>query len=251
MASFHNQVMCRLILQSAVGASLLLWSAGCDQPSNAPTPAAPAKPAPKPGDAAPTPDPNVEPKDNKDGTGTTPATPKPDPAKPTPDQPAAQPNTPKPSTAPEHVAPVNKGLPTTSATIGGKPFKLEVAVEPETRRVGLMGRTSIAEDGGMVFVFPGRNFAVQSFWMKDCQTDMDILYLDNSGRILTMHEMKIPEPRKPGQTEAEYERSLKSYSSRFPCGIVVELAPGMAKKLGLKEGDQVKLDLDTLKKQAK
>ena len=230
----------------AVALIALSMLSACDQPTSTPTAPAPQKTAA----------PKVEPSTPIDATPSQPAptaasgdSAKPDatkassPAATPPVAPSVQPATP--------AIPVNKDLPTTDATIGGKAFKLEVAVEPETRRIGMMGRTSIADNGGMVFVFPPRGFGVQSFWMKDCLTEMDILYLDNSGRILSMHEMKLALPRAEGQSEIEYERSLKTYSSRFPCGVAVEIAPGMAKKLGLKEGDIVKLDLPALKKQAK
>lgn len=144
----------------------------------------------------------------------------------------------------------NAGLPTTEAVIAGKKFKLEVAATPESRAVGLMAREKIDPDGGMVFVFPPTQFQVQSFWMGDCLTDIDILYLDSAGRILTMHEMKV-DRRLEGESDAAYNQRLKKYSSRFRSGLAVELAPGSIKKLGLKEGDLVRLDLNALKKMAR
>lgn len=144
----------------------------------------------------------------------------------------------------------NTGLPTTEATIGGKKFKLEVAATPESRRIGMMARESIDESGGMVFVFPPSLFMVQNFWMGDCLTDMDILYLDEGGRILTMHEMKV-ERRLEGESDRDYDARAKKYSSRYRCGLAVELAPGSIRRLKLKEGDLVRMDIAGLKKQAK
>lgn len=144
----------------------------------------------------------------------------------------------------------NQGLPTTQVTIAGQKFTLEVAATPESRKTGLMARESIAADGGMVFVFPPSQFMIQSFWMGDCLTDMDILFLDNSGRILAMHEMKV-ERRLEGENEMAYNARATKYSSRYRSGLAVELAPGSIKKLGLKVGDQLKLDLAGLKKMAK
>lgn len=217
--------------------------AGCDEPKQAPHPAPQTHPAdqPQPGSK------QDEPKAAQPSQKT------PDGEKPKTDErkPAATDNA-KPSTAdPKPKIEVNKELPTTEATIAGRVFKLEIASTPDTRRIGLMGRTSIAETGGMVFVFPASEFGVQRFWMKDCQTEMDLVFLDNAGRVLKTHEMKVPDPPKTGQDNLDYENSLKRYSSIFPSGLAIELAPGMVKKLGLKEGDLVKLDVQALKKSAK
>lgn len=223
---------------------------GCEDranptPSPAPANTTPAQPVPSQPEPA-----------KPDATKPEPA--KPEPAKPEPANPEqAKPDPAKPAQAepapaqPDPNIVVNKGLPTTDATIGGKKFKLEVAATPETRTIGMMGRTSIPDGTGLLFVFPPSMFGVQSFWMNNCLTDMDILYLDNSGRILTIHTMTKPEPKKPEQSQAAYENSLKRYSSRYPCGLAIEIAPGEAKKLGLKEGDLVKLDIPALKKMAK
>lgn len=146
---------------------------------------------------------------------------------------------------------VNKGLPTTKATLGGKQFTLEIAADDKTRATGLMGRTSIPEGTGMVFIFPARQKIIQRFWMKNCLTDMDIIYLDDNGRVLKTHTMRAPQPKQPGQSEYAYEQSLTRYSSGFPCRLAIEIAPGEVKKLGIKEGNQMKLDVEDLKKRAK
>jgi uncharacterized membrane protein (UPF0127 family) len=94
--------------------------------------------------------------------------------------------------------------------------------------------------------------------MRDCPIDIDIIYLDGSGRVLTMHNMKFEDARKPGVEDADkdgfnetYDNRLKKYSSRYPSQFVVELQGGMIQKIGLKENDVVKLDVEGLKKLAK
>ncbi len=161
---------------------------------------------------------------------------------------ASTPETGQPKYAKIEVKP-NTGLAKTDATIAGKRFKLEIAATPETRRVGLMAREKIDADGGMVFVFPSSPFMVQSFWMGDCLTDMDILYLDGAGRIMAMHEMKV-QRRLEGESDEAYSARTTKYSSKYRCGLAVELAPGSIKQLGLKDGDLVKLDVARLKKLA-
>src|ERR1041385_2725236 len=50
----------------------------------------------------------------------------------------------------------------------GKPisnFELEVAATPAQQARGLMFRKSLADNGGMIFLFPEEK--IQSFWMKE------------------------------------------------------------------------------------
>ena len=140
--------------------------------------------------------------------------------------------------------------------LAGKTFHLQIAADFDTRMRGLGGRTHIDEDGGMIFVFPASQVAVQNFVMRDCPIDIDIIYTDGVGRILTMHEMKAEPPRgegegKDGEVNDLYEARLPKYSSRYPATFVIELRAGTMKKLGLKEGDMAVFDHAALKKMAR
>lgn len=139
--------------------------------------------------------------------------------------------------------------------VKGKTFHLEIAADDDKRFLGLGKRKSIDDDGGMVFVFPEAQ--VRDFVMRDCECDIDIIYLDGAGRILSMHAMKFEDPRgadeqpdKDGFNE-KYDARLKKYSSRYPSQIVVELKGGKIKELGLTETDKITLDADGLKKLAR
>ncbi len=143
-----------------------------------------------------------------------------------------------------------------TVTIKGKKFNLEIVADDEKRYLGLGKRTEIDADGGMIFVFPQP--AVQSFVMRDCLVDIDIIYLDGGGRILAMHAMKKEKPRdeqteKADDPEADkrYNDRLPKYPSRFPSQIVIELKGGMIKELGLTESDKISLDIEGLKKLAR
>jgi uncharacterized protein len=149
-------------------------------------------------------------------------------------------------------------------TIGGRTFQLEPVFDDEHRFKGLSGRTEIAPDGGMLFVF--KEPKVQEFVMRDCPIPIDIIYLDAAGRITAMHKM-VPEPPRaedekaltlPSRTAPEwsgtnekYEKRLKKYSSRFASQFVIELKGNTLDELSLKEGDKVELDRARLKKLAK
>lgn len=134
-------------------------------------------------------------------------------------------------------------------TLGDRTFRLELALDPESRTRGLMDRESIAPDGGMLFAFP--DVAMRSFWMKNCLTDMDIAFLDASGRITAMHTMRVEPPQRPDEAEWAYEWRLRGYSSLRPAQFVIEVAPGTLAALGLRRGEEVPLDWAALKRRAR
>ncbi len=141
--------------------------------------------------------------------------------------------------------------------VKGEVFRLEPALDEPTRIRGLGGRATIEPDGGMIFVFPLPHR--MDFIMRDCLTDIDIAYLDDSGRVLALHAMKVEEPRRPDEPPSPdpktipdpYDMRLKKYSSRFNSRIAVEFAGGTLARLGVKEGDVIEVDLAPLKARAK
>ncbi len=74
---------------------------------------------------------------------------------------------------------------TQEVTIDGQAFTLELALDGASRTKGLSGRDVIADDGGMLFVFPDRHVKVQRFVMRDCPNPIP-------GRFAPMQ--KAPEP---------------------------------------------------------
>ena len=141
--------------------------------------------------------------------------------------------------------------------LGGKTFYLELSDDFQSRQKGLSGREHIEPNGGMLFVFPDEQVAVQNFVMRDCPIDIDIIFLDPNGRIIAMHEMKAEAPRGDGEgtaggpTNFAYENRLKKYSSKFRAQFAIELAGGTLPSLDLKEGDQVDIDVRRLKDAAR
>lgn len=137
---------------------------------------------------------------------------------------------------------------TERVVMGGSVFFLEAVLDDPTRIKGLGDRDSIPENGGMLFVFPRAQ--VLEFVMRDCRFDIDIAYLDDSGRVVAVHTMKN-EPRNPGESDIDYEQRLTRYSSRFPARFAVEVRAGTLQRIGVKAGDVVELDAAGLKKRAK
>ena len=129
--------------------------------------------------------------------------------------------------------------------IAEETFKLEVAADDKTRAKGLMGREKIDEHGGMIFIY--KRAQRQSFWMKNCLIDIDLMYLDSRGRIVSMHKMKKEPPRGRNETAFDYERRLKRYPSGRSSQFIIELKPGSIDRLKLKVGQTIKLDLPKLR----
>jgi uncharacterized membrane protein (UPF0127 family) len=129
--------------------------------------------------------------------------------------------------------------------IAGKPFTLKVACSDATRQRGLGGVTAIADDGGMLFIFPGS--AMRRFWMKDCVVDMDIVFLDPLGFVTAVHTMTAEPLRRADESEAAYEARLRGYSSVAPAQFAIELRKGRAAELGLKPAQRIPLDTRTLR----
>ncbi len=73
-------------------------------------------------------------------------------------------------------------------TVGGQVIRVEVADSPQARQRGLMGRTHLAADSGMLFVFdtPGRH----CFWMRDTPLPLSIAFIDAAGRVADFADMQ-------------------------------------------------------------
>ncbi len=141
-------------------------------------------------------------------------------------------------------ADAQKKIPKEAVVIGEETFKLEVAANEKSRAKGLMNREKIDEHGGMIFVY--KRAQVRSFWMKNCLVDIDLLYLDGGGRIVSMHKMKKEPPRGENETSTAYERRLKRYHSRRAAQFIIELKAGWIDRLKPKVGETIELDLPKL-----
>lgn len=103
-------------------------------------------------------------------------------------------------------------------------FTVEVATTPDERRDGLMGRTSLAPDRGMLFVFP--QSGMQEFWMKDTLIPLDMVFVRPDGTVAKVHDQAKP-------------LDLTPISSGEAVIAVIELAGGRAKELGIAPGNVV------------
>jgi uncharacterized membrane protein (UPF0127 family) len=105
-------------------------------------------------------------------------------------------------------------------------FRVELAKTDEERAQGLMFRTELADDAGMLFDFGPTPRAV-SMWMKNTLIPLDIAFIAEGGRIARIAAMTTP-------------RSLTSIPSGEDVIAVLEVRGGRLGELGVKEGDVVR-----------
>ena len=119
--------------------------------------------------------------------------------------------------------------------INGQAFTLELAIDDEAREQGLSDRKSIADDGGMVFVFPSPRET--QFVMRRCFVPIDLIFVDEDGYIDQLHAMEVIEPI----GGARWKNPFTGYSTAGKILYAIELKGGTIAELGLKRGE--KLDL--------
>jgi uncharacterized membrane protein (UPF0127 family) len=92
--------------------------------------------------------------------------------------------------------------------VEGNTLQVEVANSRETRKIGLMGRPSIADNSGMLFVFPEDQHV--SMWMKNTLVDLTAVFIDAHGSVVNIEHM--------------HRKTLTSHQSRVPVRFVLEIS---------------------------
>ena len=85
-------------------------------------------------------------------------------------------------------AQVNTGLPTLELKAGIYRIQAELADTPKAREVGLMNRTSMPTNSGMLFVFEQK--AGHCFWMNNTKIPLAIAFIADDGKIVNIEEMQ-------------------------------------------------------------
>ena len=132
-------------------------------------------------------------------------------------------------------AAVNQPAPAATVTVtiasanGPHAFSVEVARTAAEQERGLMYRTGIPEDGGMLFApYPpeGGPPREANFWMKNTPSPLDIIFIRADQSIARIAENAVPFDETP-------------IPSGEPVAAVLELKGGRAATLGIAEGDTV------------
>ena len=103
-------------------------------------------------------------------------------------------------------------------------FDVEVARTPQQQVTGLMFRTSVPADGGMLFVWPQPQES--EMWMKNTLVPLDMVFIETDGTIRHIAEDTVP-------------HSLAIIDSHGAVSATLELQGGITAKLGIVPGDKV------------
>lgn len=115
------------------------------------------------------------------------------------------------------------GLPLRTLAIGDDTFTVEVAATPQAQQRGLMQRTALDTDAGMLFIF---DYDQQlGFWMLNTLIPLDIAFIDSSGTILNIETMQ-PE-------------TLNFHNSDGLARYALEVNAGEFARRGIKAGDVI------------
>ena len=99
----------------------------------------------------------------------------------------ATPPSPAPVAGPSLPTAAQPKLQTMKLWLGAEEMVAELALTGIQTQTGMMFRTNLAENAGMLFVFPAPYRA--SFWMKNCPLPLSAAYIDREGTILEIHDL--------------------------------------------------------------
>ena len=132
------------------------------------------------------------------------------------------------SCASTQAAPANSG--SDWVELGSHRYVVEIADDNAKRAQGLMFRESLDKGRGMLFIHDRQE--PQAYWMKNTKIALDILYFDNDLKLVSQ-QVDVP------PCTAIF--MCPSYPSEAPARFVLELNAGEAKRIKLKNGDNLKL----------
>jgi uncharacterized membrane protein (UPF0127 family) len=100
----------------------------------------------------------------------------------------------------------------------------ELASTPQQREIGLMFRTAMPANDGMLFAFeqPGK----QCFWMRNTLIPLSVAFIGDDGSVVNIDDMK--------------PRTDDSHCSAKPVRFVLEMNEGWFAKRGIKAGSRLR-----------
>ena len=120
-------------------------------------------------------------------------------------------------------------MPQSSATntifINGAKIEVELADTPQKRTKGLSVRESLGQNEGMLFIFEKSDY--YSFWMKDMNFALDIIWIGEDKKIADIIKNAIP------------ESYPKTFSPREPAKYVLEVNAGYADEYKIEIGNEI------------
>ena len=111
--------------------------------------------------------------------------------------------------------------------IGNNSLEIEIAISPSDKTKGLGGRESLLENQGMLFVYnmPG----MYSFWMKDMNFALDIIWIDENKKVIDITR------------DVQPESYPNTFQPQIPAQYVLEVNSGWAERHDIKIGDYLQI----------
>ena len=103
-------------------------------------------------------------------------------------------------------------------------FDIEIADSEYETQTGLMYRQSMQDSQAMLFIFP--NVAMHSFYMKNTEFPLDIIFIDENQKVASMQKNAQP-------------FSEEGLSSQVPVKYVLEINSGLSDRLNITVGDSI------------
>ena len=101
---------------------------------------------------------------------------------------------------------------------------IEIAETEYETQTGLMYRDSMNDNQGMLFIFADNE--VRSFYMKNTEIPLDIIYIDENLEIVSLQKNAAP-------------LDETGLPSQFPAKYVLEINAGLSDKWGIMTGDKI------------
>jgi uncharacterized membrane protein (UPF0127 family) len=115
-------------------------------------------------------------------------------------------------------------LPVVELGAGMHLIRAEVADRDATRSLGLMHRTSLPQNGGMLFVFDAD--AIHCMWMKNTLIPLSVAFLDAQGAIINIADMQ--------------PHSEQSHCAARPSRYALEMTQGWFAQRGIRAGTRLR-----------
>lgn len=118
--------------------------------------------------------------------------------------------------------------PTMNLKVDGHPVTAELAATEDMRMLGLMYRSTLPSDAGMLFVYDEPGY--YAMWMKNTLIPLSVAFIDEQGRILNIEEMK-PQTLDPHGSAGIVRYSLEMNAGWFarngvkPGAVITGLPP--------------------------
>ena len=108
---------------------------------------------------------------------------------------------------------------------GTAQFAVELALTSQEQARGLMFRESMPRMAGMLFVYDAEERT--AFWMRNTLIPLDMIFVDAEGRVVRVHDRAMPGDETP-------------IPSGEPVLAVLEINGGLAERLGIEAGDELR-----------